>query len=425
MFTDVVSFSKLSSINEERTYAALKRDFELLYQHIGAYGGQVLNTMGDGMMVVFMSAVDAARCARAIQEALYQQALAKPEHGVLQHRIGLHAGDIILNGRNTMGDTVNQAARIQSLARPDSVAMSREFHEFIKNKVDFDIKYLGPRMTKNIPAPIPIHEISPIDDAIKQHAADILFTPPPSEANKEVSGRKGIALLVISLILLGAAAAPIFLLGSMRKSVNDQAARDGRNVKPGSIRNSPEKLQQIKDAIGKGKQGEATNGPADTNTPDANTPATNTPVTAPVAFALTPDQLKQIDEMTQRHDYVGILGLVRGIPGVDSPDGQAMLSKYDGLSKFKDWLQQEVGAATAQSPIVASIEGYSSKIFSSAGGVVIQANEQTSTPKNLWEWKSSTLLSIAEAVVAVPPTRSPAPAEATTWISTYRELHRL
>jgi class 3 adenylate cyclase len=418
MFTDVVGFSKLSAINEERTYAALKRDFDLLYTHISAHGGQVLNTMGDGMMVVFMSAVDAVRCARAIQENLHQLSLTKPEHGILQHRIGLHLGEVFLNGRNTMGDTVNQAARIQSLARPDSIAMSRDFYEVIKNKVTIPTKYLGPRMAKNIPEPIPIHEVSPIDDALRQQAADILFTPPPTEATREVSGRKGIALLIISIILLAGAATPIFLLGSVRKAASDQAKKEGKEIKPGSIKNDKKSLDKIRGALNKGDKQDA-NAPAN-DTSETNAPATSVPAT----FALTPEQLGQISGMLTTHDYAGIVTVVKAIPGADSAEGQAMIAKYDQLVKFKEWLQKEADAATDMNPISATIEGTPAKVYASATGLVIQANEQTSTPKMLWEWKNATIAAIADACLASPPTRNPAPNEAATWIATFRELQR-
>lgn len=415
MFTDVVGFSKLSAKDEEKTYRALNRDFSLINEQIAFHHGQVLNTMGDGMMVAFMSATDCMNCALAIQQKLYELSLSGPVDGVLQHRIGLHLGDVILNGRNTMGDTVNQAARIQSLARPDSIAMSRDFSEAVKGKVQMNSKYLGPRIAKNIPEPIPIHEVPPIDDAIKQKAADILFTPPPSETQSGATGRRGVLLVLVAVMLIVAASAPIFMMGSLTDNAAKKAAKDGRTFGKGSIKDDKKKLAELKEKFGKEET------VSNTTTPTANSET----APATVAFALKPSDLEQLAGFVSAADFTGAVNYLKAIPGSDDPEGQAMVDKYSQLVNFRQWIESELNATTSESPLEASIQNTPSLVFSSKDGIVISVNNELSQPKPLFSWKPSTVASIAEAAIAKPPSRNMPSGAVSDWLATYKELTKI
>src|SRR5580700_8552947 len=92
VFTDVVGFSKLAAQNEARVYTCLQRDMGVITSLCRAHSGQVLNTMGDGMLLCFSSAVDAMSCAMEIQRTLHAQAQTLPITDVLHHRIGVHLG---------------------------------------------------------------------------------------------------------------------------------------------------------------------------------------------------------------------------------------------------------------------------------------------------------------------------------------------
>src|SRR5471032_1346700 len=150
VFTDVVGFSKLAATNEARVYTSLQRDMGVITSLCRAHSGQVLNTMGDGMLLCFTSAVDAMSCAVEIQRTLLSQSQTLPASDVLHHRIGVHLGDIIMSGDNVFGDGVNIAARLQAEAKPDGICFSKTVHEVIKNKLKIDAQYLAPRQLKNI-----------------------------------------------------------------------------------------------------------------------------------------------------------------------------------------------------------------------------------------------------------------------------------
>ena len=382
MFTDVVGFSRHSAIDEERTYRALNRDFDLIYRQVAANGGQVLNTMGDGMMVVFFSSTACMECALGIQSDLHTQALSRPQDGVLQHRIGLHIGDIILNGKNTMGDGVNQTARIQSLARPDSIAMSREFHSLVEDKVRFTSKYLGPRITRNIPEPIPIFEVPPIDDLIKQRTAEALFSTQSPEASTDgATGRRSVLILALVAVFIAIAALPIFLIKS------GDLAKNGRTFGPGTA--GKDVAKRIKEKI------------QSQNAPEANNDSVEANNAGPGTISLTPDQVADIAAKTNSYDYAGIAAELVTAPGANSNDGMIMIKKYESLVQFKSWMEEQVSAATETAPISITLDGQTASVFATPDGVVINNGAQ-GTPKKLWEYKPQTIEAIAEAVSAKP-----------------------
>jgi class 3 adenylate cyclase len=203
VFTDVVGFSKLAAKNEARVYVALQRDMAVMTNLCRAHGGQVLNTMGDGMLLCFGSAVDALGCAVEIQRTLYNQSLALPGVDILRHRIGVHLGDVIMNGDNVFGDGVNVAARLQTLAQPGAVCYSDTVAAVVKNKLKVDANYLGPRQLKNIGEPVKVWQVPALGD----HRVAAADTPPDgaiSTPEHEIPGARGVkgGLMVLGSLLL-------------------------------------------------------------------------------------------------------------------------------------------------------------------------------------------------------------------------------
>jgi class 3 adenylate cyclase len=205
VFTDVVGFSKLASQNEARVYVALQRDMAIMTNLCRAHGGQVLNTMGDGMLLCFSSAVDAMGCAVEIQRTFFSQAQTLPSVEILHHRIGVHLGDVIMNGDNVFGDGVNVAARLQTLALPDAVCFSHTVYEVVKNKLKIDANYLGPRQLKNLVEPVRVWQVPPMGDT-RQMLADAQTAAVAAQSEETSGGVKGLkagALVATSLAMVG------------------------------------------------------------------------------------------------------------------------------------------------------------------------------------------------------------------------------
>ncbi|AIE88100.1 adenylate/guanylate cyclase domain-containing protein [Fimbriimonas ginsengisoli] len=228
VFTDVVGFSKLASVNEARVYVALQRDMAVMTNLCRSHGGQVLNTMGDGMLLCFTSAVDALSCAVEIQRTLYNQAQSLPSIEVLHHRIGVHLGDVIMNGDNVFGDGVNVAARLQALAKPDAVCFSSTVYEIVKNKLKVDATYLGPRQLKNLGEPVKVWQVPPLGDGRLVTPSDDLPAMSATPPAAGVAGWKAGLLVMASLVLLGGLGFGVSRLKKPPPAMVDRPSKTGK-----------------------------------------------------------------------------------------------------------------------------------------------------------------------------------------------------
>src|SRR6476661_1050415 len=123
---DAMGYSRLMGEDEEGTLAALKTlQRELIDPKIVEHGGRLVKTTGDGALVEFASAVDAVRCAMQIQRAMSERNAAIQEDRRIEFRIGINVGDIIIDEGDIYGDGVNIAARLEALAEPGAICVSR------------------------------------------------------------------------------------------------------------------------------------------------------------------------------------------------------------------------------------------------------------------------------------------------------------
>ena len=159
VFTDVAGFSARVQDDEDRTLRLVKRDFDFMKKICGRAGGQVLKSTGDGLLMFFSSAVQAVTCALEIQRSFARAARKLPADQLLQHRIGIHLGDVFVDGADVMGDGVNIAARIQGEAEPGGICISQTVYDVVKNRVGVRTTYLGPRDLKNIREAVPVYSV--------------------------------------------------------------------------------------------------------------------------------------------------------------------------------------------------------------------------------------------------------------------------
>ncbi len=157
---DVAGYSRLMGEDEEGTLAALKAiRRELGDPKIKEYRGRVVKTTGDGLLVEFASVVDAVRCAVELQRemALRNDSVAKERR--IEFRIGINLGDIIIDEHDIYGDGVNVAARLEALAEPGGICVSRVVRDQVRDKVDFGFEDLGEQQVKNIARPVRVYRI--------------------------------------------------------------------------------------------------------------------------------------------------------------------------------------------------------------------------------------------------------------------------
>jgi len=152
---DIAGYSRLMGRDEERTLANLKSLRKTLIDPaIGAHHGRIVKTTGDGMLVEFASAVDAARCAAEIQSGMTGQNADVSQDVKIEFRIGIHVGDIIIDDDDIFGDGVNIAARLEGIAEPGGVCVSDDAHRQIRGKIDIAFDDMGEQTLKNISEPM-------------------------------------------------------------------------------------------------------------------------------------------------------------------------------------------------------------------------------------------------------------------------------
>src|SRR5262249_27348426 len=135
MFTDMVGYSALSQKNEALALELLDEQRHLLRSLFVRHGGREIEAVGDGFFIEFPSALAGAHCAVEIQRTLHERnSVALPERR-FEVRIGLHLGDVVVQGERVHGDGVNIAARIEPLAEPGGICLSEDVARQIQNKI--------------------------------------------------------------------------------------------------------------------------------------------------------------------------------------------------------------------------------------------------------------------------------------------------
>ena len=152
---DVVGYSRLMGGNEEGTLVRLKAIRKTLVDPaVAHHRGRIVKTTGDGLLVEFASAVDAARCAVEVQESMAAQNRDVPREMRIEFRIGIHVGDIIIDDNDIFGDGVNIAARLEGIAEPGGLCISDDAQRQIRGKIDIAFDDMGPQALKNIAEPM-------------------------------------------------------------------------------------------------------------------------------------------------------------------------------------------------------------------------------------------------------------------------------
>ena len=194
---DVKGYSRLMGEDEEGTVRTLNAYKEVMTNLIQQYRGRVVDAPGDNVLAEFGSVVDAVRCAVEIQKELKVKNSDLPENRRMEFRIGVNLGDVIEDGEQILGDGVNIAARLESLADAGGICISGTAFDQVRNKVDLGYKYLGEQTVKNIALPVRVYKV----------------LMEPEEAGKVIGEKKAkprkwqkpVSILVAILIVVAAA----------------------------------------------------------------------------------------------------------------------------------------------------------------------------------------------------------------------------
>ncbi len=193
---DVVGYSGLMAKDEEDTYIRLRAERNNFVEPtVADHSGHIIKLMGDGALIEFPSVVDAVSCAIAIQQGVAKRQVEVLADQRILFRIGINVGDVIVEEGDIYGDGVNVAARLESLAHPGGICVSRAVFEYTRGKVNHTFEAMGEHHVKNIPDPIEVYRV-----AMQNTVGEPLRTPWPMMRWLTLGG-SGIAVMVAGLVL--------------------------------------------------------------------------------------------------------------------------------------------------------------------------------------------------------------------------------
>jgi len=156
---DVEGYSRLMGEDEEATVRTLTAYREVLTTLIQQHNGKVLDSPGDNLLAEFVSVVDAVQCAVAVQKEINARNAELPENRKMQFRIGINLGDVIQEEERIYGDGVNIAARLEGLANPGGICISKTAFDQIESKLPYGYEFLGDQTVKNIAKPVSAYRV--------------------------------------------------------------------------------------------------------------------------------------------------------------------------------------------------------------------------------------------------------------------------
>lgn len=193
LVADVVGYSRLIADDEEATLRRLEVHRTLWQDCVAKTGGRIFNTAGDAVLAEFQSAVEAVRCALDFQAQAKKQNDGLVTSRQMHFRVGITIGDVVERRGDLLGDGVNIAARLQTLAGPGSICVSSWVREAVANKVSVPFTDMGDQTVKNIPTPVRAYMIGEPSSAVRDAMAAL---PKQDFLSRAVSSWRGMAALV-------------------------------------------------------------------------------------------------------------------------------------------------------------------------------------------------------------------------------------
>jgi TolB-like protein/class 3 adenylate cyclase len=215
---DVVGYSRLMEEDEADTFSRLRLHRKELFEpKIGEHHGRIFKLMGDGLLAEFASVVDAVECAADLQREMAKRNNGLPPERRIDVRIGVHLGDVIVEGEDRHGDAVNIAARLQQLAEPGGIAVSQTVLDHVGNRIALGFESMGSHQVKNISKPVTVYRVK-LDGV-----PNVRRTYPAKWGAK----KRAFAMLAAVVLLLGAGA---IVLGMRWRQSGSTAASNTSSI---------------------------------------------------------------------------------------------------------------------------------------------------------------------------------------------------
>src|SRR5271165_1946314 len=218
LVADVVGYSRLAGADEDRTLARLRAlRSDLIDPTIAVHNGRVFKRTSDGSLVEFRSVVDAVRCAIEVQRGLVERNAGVAPERRIEFRVGIHLGDVVEESDgDLMGDGVNIAARLESIAKPGAICLSEDAFRQVKGRLDLPVTDLGPQELKNIAEPIRVYSL----EVGKPAQAKPATAPAP-----EISGPPRLSIVVLPFANIGGGAEQEHFVDGVTESLTTDISR--------------------------------------------------------------------------------------------------------------------------------------------------------------------------------------------------------
>jgi adenylate cyclase len=207
---DAVGYSRLMEEDEASTIQKLADSKELMANLIQQYRGRIVDAPGDNLLAEFRSVVDATECAVKIQQELKSKNTELPDNRRMEFRIGINLGDVVEEADHIYGNGVNIAARLEGLAEPGGICISRTAYDHVKNKLELGYEYLGEHRVKNIAEPVRVYRVLMEPEAVGQVIGEKRFLG-------RISRKAAISVIISLMIIAGVLIGWILYLQQLKK----------------------------------------------------------------------------------------------------------------------------------------------------------------------------------------------------------------
>ena len=216
---DVVGYSRLMGDDEAGTACAVRDHRAAATPIVRAFGGRLVKTMGDGVLLEFPSVVAAVECAIRMQQQMAERNEGVPEAKRILYRVGVNLGDVLIDGEDILGDGVNVAARLEGICESGGVCISGSAYDHVRGRIEAEFVDLGEKALKNIARPVRAYALGAADIAAVK-----VLTPAAPTPQKRRLGLASLAAALVALLVVFAASAWWLLNANRAETV---AAKQG------------------------------------------------------------------------------------------------------------------------------------------------------------------------------------------------------
>src|SRR3954454_2408179 len=170
---DVVGYSRLMEADEAGTARTLSEHRAAADPLVAEHAGRIVKTTGDGVLIEFPSVVGAVQCATALQKLMAERNAGVPSELRMEWRVGIHLGDILIEGDDILGDGVNLAARLEAISKPGGICISEDAFRQVQGKIETEFLDGGEQALKNITRPVRVYHAQPVSAPASSTAAAV------------------------------------------------------------------------------------------------------------------------------------------------------------------------------------------------------------------------------------------------------------